>query len=312
MVIVALASSPAQAQWFDRIAARVDEDVITLHDVRLAAPPFLLQRGMNPDMLRDVKQREKVYGEVLSDLIDQRLILKEAGKMEQRVTDEEVEKWLAYTRQQQRMSEAQFNVMLERFGMDRAEYRETVRNQILRMRVMQIKVGGKVSVSDAEVEQVYRERYGDEALTIDYYTIRHVLVQPSANDDAASVEGARRRAQRALDRIARGEDFKRVAEEESDGPSAREQGLLGTYRRGELDPEFEAAVFSLRLGEVSNVVRTRFGFHVITIDQIEKRPNPEVEERKNVLRGELQAKAGERLSRSYMQNLRARSYIKVF
>lgn len=306
-----LFTSHAAAEVFDRIAARVNDDIITLHDVRLAAPPFLLQRGINPEILNDPERREKLYAQVLSDLIDRRLILNEAAKMDQRVSDEEVEQWMNYTRQQQRMSDAQFRAMLDQFGMEPDDYRELVREQLLRMRITRIKVGSKVSVSDAEVEQAYRERYGDEAFTITYYTVSHVLVQPTSNEDPAAVEEARARAERAMKRLADGEDFKTVAAEESDGPSAKSQGALGTFRKGELDPEFEKHAFKLRVGELSEIVQTRFGFHIIKIDSTEERPNPDVSERKDILRGELQQKAGERLLKSYLQGLRARAYIKT-
>lgn len=311
LVLALLTSSSAAAEVFDRIAARVNDDIITLHDVRLAAPPFLLQKGINPEILGDASRREKLYDEVLSDLIDRKLILQEATKMDQRVSDEEVDQWMAYTRQQQRMSEEKFRAMLDQFGMEPEDYRELVREQLLRMRITRIKVGSKVSVSDAEVEQSYRERYGDEPFTITYYTVSHVLVQPTSNEDPAAVEDARVRIERAEKRLAAGEDFKTVAAEESDGPSAKSQGSLGTFRKGELDPEFEGFAFQLRVGELSQIVRTRFGFHIIRIDSTEERPNPDVEERKDILRGELQQKAGERLLKSYLQNLRARAYIKT-
>jgi peptidyl-prolyl cis-trans isomerase SurA len=311
IALTLLVSSVATAEVFDRIAARVNDDIITLHDVRLASPPFLLQRGLSPAILRDPSKREKLLAEVLSDLIDRKLILQEANKMDQRVSDEEVEQWMSYTRQQQRMSEAQFRAMLDQFGMEPEDYRELVREQLLRMRITRIKVGSKVSVSDAEVEQAYRARYGDEPFTITYYTISHVLVQPTSNEDPAAVEAARARIERAQTRLQNGEDFRTVAAEESDGPSAKSQGSLGTFRKGELDPEFETYAFKLRVGELSPIVQTRFGFHIIRIDSTEERPNPDADERRDILRGELQQKAGERMLKSYLQNLRAKAYIKT-
>ena len=97
----------------------------------------------------------------------------------------------------------------------------------------------------------------------------------------------------------------------SDGPSAENQGKLGTFRRGELDEEFEQAAFALEQGEVSELVRTKFGFHVILVNAIEERSNPDVEDRKDEIRGELRQRAMERQIQSYIRGLKSRSFVDV-
>ena len=108
-------------------------------------------------------------------------------------------------------------------------------------------------------------------------------------------------------RVDAGEDFYDVAKDTSDGPSASTGGKLGTFRRGDLDEQFEDAAFTLEVGDLSGVVRTKFGFHVIFVSDEEKRSNPDVQDRKEELRNILLQKAMERQVASYVQTLKSRA-----
>ncbi|MDJ0866227.1 MAG: peptidylprolyl isomerase [Myxococcota bacterium] len=97
---------------------------------------------------------------------------------------------------------------------------------------------------------------------------RHVLVRLAPDATEADVEAAREKAQGALDRIRAGEDFAAVAEELSDDPGSKTRGGdLGLFPRGQMTPPFEEAAFALQPGELSDLVRTDFGFHVIRVEE---------------------------------------------
>lgn len=300
----------AQAEIIDRVAARVNNDIVTIYDIRQAATPFLLQRGLRPNVLNDPQKRGVIYKQILADLIERRLLVQEARKLNLTVSSAELNQWLAYTRRQQGLNEAQFKKTIAQYGMSYLDYKEMVRQNLLRVRITRIKVGSKVSVSDAEVEAVYRARYGEDGLTEKYITVSHILVQPKSTDQP-DVKAAYIRIKNARDRVINGESFAVVAEDISDGPSAKKQGLLGTYRKGELDPEFEAAAFPLKINTLSDIVRTKFGFHVILVTKTEQRANPNIAERKDAIRGELQQKAMKRQLKAYIQGLKAKSFVKV-
>lgn len=304
------AITPAKAEIIDRVAARVNNDIITLYDIRQAATPFLLQRGLQPKVLNDKEKRGVIFKQILGDLIERRLLVQQARKLNLTVSNAELDRWLAYTRRQQGMNETQFKQTIARYGMSYLDYKEMVRQNLLRVRITRLKVGSKVSVSDAEVEAVYRARYGEDGLTEKYITVSHILVQPKSTEEA-DVKAAFFRIKKARERILKGEAFGVVAEETSDGPSAKKQGLLGTYRKGELDPEFESAAFDLKVKQLSGIVRTKFGFHVILVTKTEQRANPAIAERKDAIRGELQQKAMQRQLKAYIQGLKAKSFVKV-
>lgn len=307
---LAAGAPEAAAVIIDGVAARVNAKIITMYDVRMAATPYLLQRGLSPDALADPARRGGIYRRVVDDLIERELLLQEARKLDLTVSDDEIEQWLAFTRQQQNLSEGQFRQTIEKYGMEYDDYREMVRQNLIKMRITRIKVGAKISVSDAEVEAAYRDRYGDLSLNETYITVSHVLIQPKS-ERPEDVARARQRAEDVRQRILDGEDFGEVAARESDGPSSKNRGKLGTFRRGELDREFERAAFALDRGEISGVVKTKFGFHIILVTAIDERSNPDVEDRKDEIRGELRQRATERQLDSYVKGLRSRAFIDV-
>lgn len=303
-------ATPALAIPYDGVEARINTEIITMYDVRQAATPFMIQQGMDPATLASPDRRAKLYRQVLDDLIERKLLAQEAKKLGITVADEELDRWLGYMRQEQGLSPEQFQSMVEQYGMAYNDYKEMMRENLLRTRISQMRVGSKVSITDAEVEEAYRQRYGALGEKDRYLDISHILFQPTTNS-AEDLALAYAQAEEALARLDAGESFGDVAASVSNGPSAKSRGVLGTFRRGELDPEFEQVVFDMEVGKHSPIVKTKFGYHIILVTGIDDRVNPDVEDRLDQLRGELRQRAMERQFKSYVQGLKTRAFVKV-
>lgn len=303
-------ASGASAEILDRIVAKVNSEVVTLHDVRQAAVPYVLQQGMSPAVLQDEQRRPELYKKVLEDLVDRKLLLQEAAKLELEIKDSELDQWLAFTRQQQGMSEEQFQAMIAQYGMRPEGYREMVRQNLLKIRMIKIKVGSQVNVTQDEVDELYRKRFGDAGGTEKFVTVSHILFRPE-NDSPAAKAAAKKRAAKAKKKLAEGASFDEVAKESSEGPTAEKGGFLGSFRTGELDPEFEKVAFNMKAGQTSGIVETKFGYHIIKVDKVEKRESPDIDERKDQLRGEIQQRKMEGLLDQYIQTLRTRAFVDI-
>ena len=304
------ATHVAHAEIIERVAARVNSEIITLYDIEQAATPYMLQRGVRPEALNDPTKRPEILKDVLGDLIESKLLVQEAKKLNLSVTDAELNQWIAYTRRQQGLSEEQFKQTIGRYGMTYLEYKEMTRKNLLRVRLTRIKVGAKARVSDAEVEAQYRARYGQSGGTDRYISLRHILIQPASTEEP-DVRAAYKRAVAARARLVSGEEFGLVAETASDGPSAKNKGVLGTFTKGDLDPQVEAASFDLETMKISDIVRTKYGFHIFQVFKTEERPNPNIAERMDEIRGQLQQKANERQLKSYLQALKTKAFVRV-
>lgn len=307
---ISLFSSIAFGKIIDKIAARVNREIITVFDLEQSAVPFLLQEGRNPAVLKDLNEKSKVLAEVLTDVIDRKLIVQEAKKLDLKVEDARLEQWLAFTRQQRKLDVPQFKQMIEGFGVSYKDYRKMVRENLLRIDMVRIKIGGQISISEADINRVFKERYGADGGKEKYITVAHILIQPnseSEEDQKLAIE----KATLAIKKINAGGDFSEIAKEMSDGPTGSNGGELGTYRRGDLDPDFESVAYKLKEGAISEVVKTKFGYHIIRVSTIEFRDAPDIESRKDRLQMELRAKAAERLLKDYTKQLRSRAFIDI-
>jgi peptidyl-prolyl cis-trans isomerase C len=143
------------------------------------------------------------------------------------------------------------------------------------------KIQSDIPVTDAQVQTFYD---GNQAL---YETIhvRHILIRvrgsagpPKAGKPELTENDALEKAKAIRQRLAAGEDFAKVAREESDDPSAEKGGELGEIAHGQTPPQFETAAFALKTGDFSEPVRTPYGYHIIQVQSHSVKPLPEVKE----------------------------------
>jgi peptidyl-prolyl cis-trans isomerase D len=127
--------------------------------------------------------------------------------------------------------------------------------------------GGTPAVSDAEAQQYYQQ-HPQEFKVDDQARVRHILIKADAAGGAAADAAAKAKAQGILDQLHKGADFAKLARENSDDPGSKEQGgELGELKRGQTVPEFDAAAFSLPVGQISGLIHTKFGYHILEVEE---------------------------------------------
>jgi len=254
----------AQQKVLDRIVAIVGNEVILESDLNYQTYIFAIQNNLNPN-----DPNLKRY--VLEEMINDKLILTRAIEDTIVVSDDEVD----------RQIEAQVQALVRQYGSERRleeiygmplgrikrELREDVKKRLMIEKLKQQKFG-TLTVSGYEVEQfynTYKDSLPEVPETVELY---HIMMIPKPVD---SVEQAiYQKAKSILDSIRAGGDFKYFAETYSDDKAtAKDGGDLGWVRRGMFVKEFEEAVFRLQEGQISDVVRTQFGYHIIQL--IERR-----------------------------------------
>lgn len=153
-----------------------------------------------------------------------------------------------------------------------------------------------VQVSEEEARQYY-DGHRDEFRREEQVRARHILVRVEEDAGDAAKAEARGRAEEALARIKAGADFAAVAAETSEDSSAARGGDLGLFRRGLMVPEFEAAAFALEPGEVSDLVETQFGFHIIKVEEKIPAGTPPFDEVRPQIEGKLRSQKAQDLAR---------------
>lgn len=156
-------------------------------------------------------------------------------------------------------------------GFDRsAEIKEQIENMIndfLATEYLRREVVEKVTVTEDDLKLYYKE-HTDLFRTSEMVSARHIIIRVDQKASKDDKEKARARAEIVLKRVKAGEDFAKLAAEVSDDPVSKTNGGdLGFFQKGRMVPEFETAAFSLKPGEISGVVETKFGFHIIMVNE---------------------------------------------
>ncbi len=142
------------------------------------------------------------------------------------------------------------------------------------------------SVSREEIE-AYFQSYSDEFEQLEEVKARHILIEVEEDAPEMEQEQARERIDQILAELEMGRDFAELAREHSQCPSAAEGGDLGRFGRGQMVEAFEEAAFDLTPGEVSSPVQTRFGWHLIKVEEYVEAASPELEEVQDEIRRKI-------------------------
>jgi len=308
-----LSGAAARAELVDRVAAVVNKDVIALSEVEKRAAPELARAGQQErDPAKRAELRTRIIKGSLDALIGEKLMEEQIQELGLGVTDAELEAAMADVRRQNNAADdAAFERLLASEGFTLAAYKDFLRKQMGRMKLVQMRVSPKVKVSEEDLKAAYTQYSKMESGDSEVHA-RHILVQVDPNAPADKVEAARKKAE-ALAAEARkpGVDFVALAKAKSEGPSAADGGDLGFFKRGVMVPAFERVAFSLNQGEVSEPVRTQFGWHILKVEEKRAVDVAPFEQVKGELEAKLKMQKTEKYVEQYVQELRQKASVEV-
>ncbi|MBN2190032.1 MAG: peptidylprolyl isomerase [Candidatus Aureabacteria bacterium] len=206
-----------------------------------------------------------------------------------------------------------YDMALEK-GIDKDEEMLSRLNDIKKSMASQIfierEVLDKINLTDEEVRKYYDE-HSEEFVVPERVKASHILIQVPENADEEVKDKAKKAAEDVLARIKNGEKFEALAEEMSDCPSSKRGGDLGFFARGQMVPEFEDAAFDLEVGEVSRVVETRFGYHIIMVT--EKTPSEKIgfDENKDRIKQVLLQKKKNDALQKWLEEVKSKADIQI-
>jgi peptidyl-prolyl cis-trans isomerase C len=222
---------------------------------------FLASQG------REASQQE-IFQVASQRIVEQKLLAQEARRFGLQPNEDEVTRMLQMTEQQAGGREA-LERSLAAGGSSLEQLEIMIREMDLGRVFILEQIQPTIEVTDEEVATFYNEHL-DQFTTDEMVHARHILIEVAPDADAETDAAARAKADAARERAVAGEDFAELAKELSEGPSGPSGGDLGFFEKGRMVQPFDEAAFALEVGEISPVVQTSFGYHVITVE--EKRP----------------------------------------
>jgi len=229
----------------------------------------------------DPQYRPQLERQVLDGLITRELLEQEADSIGVEISDDRVDEMLAqFTAQFP--NESAYLMALEQEGFTEEEFRSELRRQMVIEEVIQTRVYDEVSVTEEKMRSFYEDNPQYFEIS-DQVEARHIILTTEGISDEETLAAKRAELAEIRQEIVDGADFASVARERSEGPSAANGGELGRFGRGQMVPEFEEAAFALEPGELSEIVETQFGYHILQVtDKVEGRTESFDEARDNI------------------------------
>jgi len=309
--VAALVTAPrgAGARMVEKIAAVVGENVVLASEVEEKAAPLMADVSRVTDPDKRAARASALRREVLERLIDDELILQQAGELKLTVTSEQIDSSIEEIKKQNNIDDDQLREALKQQGMSMASYRADLKRQLLRFRVINIAVGSRVNVSDDEVKAYY-ERHMKGSANVQVRASHIFIAIPDGADVAAAAE-KEAQAKKILER-AKTEDFAKLAREVSDDTATRaDGGDLGYFGKDMLPKPIEELVFAMKVGEVRGPVRADRGFHVIKLVDRKVKDAKPLDDVKDDIRMQLRQKDMERQTKIYLTELRKKTLVDI-
>lgn len=290
----------------NRIVAEVNDDIITLYELDLAMAPYNQRvRAMGRSAEEEQKMLYDVREKVLNQIIDNKLTDQEVRRYNISVSEEAIDNTIEEFKKRSRITDQQLRQGLRQEGMTIDEYRQDIKSQILRSRLVNRQIKSKIVITEEDIQAVYEQNlaeYGGERL----YRLRQIVV---------GIEGDEAQAQKKMEAVlakfSEGVAFADLAREYSDGPTAADGGFLGEFSIDDLAAAISSALKGLKAGEHTQIMKTGRGLQVFYIEDIKTKAGKTLEEMKPEIERKLYDKIVNRKFKSWLSDLRDRSHIKI-
>ncbi len=192
-------------------------------------------------------------------------------------------------------------------GQDFGQIKEQIRKGMKYEMLMEKELGNQINVTDAEVKTYY-DQNAKKFQRPETVNASHILISTKSDDNSVDTETFKKQAREKIDTLLKevksGKDFAELAKEHSSCPSSARGGNLGDFGKGQMVPAFEQAAFALAAGQVSDIVETNFGYHIIKVNSKNAAKTDSFDEAKEKIKEALKRQKQSQLAQSYIQQLR--------
>ncbi|MHB0971107.1 MAG: peptidylprolyl isomerase [Thermoanaerobaculia bacterium] len=311
-LLILLAALPASAaEIVEAIVARVGDRIITrsqytnrlqdgLEEIEKTVPP-----AERPARIENFRKT------LLDDMLSELLLKDRADRLGLAISDAEVKDATKRLMAQYGLkTDAEFEDSLKKSGLTRPEMEARLRDTLLTNKVFSRELRSRSDMTDKELRDKYAREKESYRLP-ERATVREIIIVIPEAPTASAVDALRERAAQAAARAKAGEDFAKLVAEYSDAPSKERGGDIGNVNRGELLGALDQAVFNADAGTIAGPIETRFGFHILKIEQRLPSEIPSFDTIKEQLRQDASEETFQRDYRAYIESLRKEAFIQV-
>ena len=251
------------ARALDRVAAKVNSEIITLSVIEERAE-ILRQKYVGAPI--SISEQD-LLKEALNMVIEESLQIQEGKKLGFVIDEDAVDAAMEEIIKKNDLADGQLQEMLKREGRTLKSYKNHIRDQIMVSKITRFEIGNRVKVSEKSIIKYYKENQ-KEFWQEGKVKARHILFIAERGSSEKIRREKLQQAKKILLKLRKGNDFAKLAMKYSEDISASNGGDVGFVGRGKMVPEFEEAVFNLKPGQVSDIVKTEYGYHIIKVEEV--------------------------------------------
>ena len=295
----------------DRIVAVVNDEIITLYDLNKELKPYEQNiKALGYDAEKTRETLFKLRGDLLNKLIDRKLTDQQIKKNNIRVSNNEIDKAMERIKESRSFTDEDLRAGLSKQGLTMEEYRETLKQQLLRTKLVNREVKSKIVVTNEEIDEYYnahREKYAGNTK----YHIWNIAARFSQFADDTEKQMAYQKMENILAQLERGRSFKSIVSENQNTPGTPQGADLGLYQLDELSADLQSVVRSMSAGEYSTILSFAGGYQIIFVEEVLATDPKAIAEVKNEIQDILYNERINNRYNSWLTELRERSHIKI-
>ena len=287
------------ADVIDRIVAIVDDDIVTLVQLRKETAPY--RKNMGASGYSDEKKNhlmQDIDKKILNALIDQSLTQQEAKKYRINVPEADIDNAVENVKRNKSLSQEEFEIVLEHEGLTLKEYRENIKKQILQTKLINHAVKSKVIIMESDIKKEYQantDKYSGKRK----YHLRNILMN---NED---------KIKEIKNKLDENKEFISLARKYSIAPNAQDGGDLGTFDISNFSKGIKESISKLNKGEFTDVITTAQGFQIFYIEDIVQEGAKTLEQAHEEIYENLYREQVEKKFVSWLESLKKKAHIKI-
>ena len=295
----------------DRIVAVINDEIITLYDLNQTLKPYeenIQALGYPPEKARETLF--KLRTDLLNKLVDEKLADQQIKKNSILVSAQEIDKTIERIKEGRSYTDEDLRAGLAEQGLTIEEYRENLKTQLLRGKLVNREVKSKIVITSEEIEKYYNdhiEKYAGETK----YHLWNIFIRFSQLADESEKQIAFEKMETVLRQLKQGRSFESLAAEAPDSPQSPEGTDLGLFRLEELSPQLRNAVKDMKAAEYSSILNIAEGYQIIYVQKVLVTDPKAVSDVKAEIEDVLYNEAVDNRYNTWLSELRKQSHIKI-
>lgn len=293
----------------ETIVARVNNDIVTLSELnrrRELMRQELTQRLRGIELQGQIAEQEKI---LLRDLVDSLLLVQKGKEVGVNVDTEFIKYQDKLRREMGLPTMEDLEKAVAAQGLIFEDWKSNVKNEMVKRQVIGREVGSTIKISQDEIKKFYEENKS-KLERPEMVFLREILIATEGKEGPALAE-AEKRAEDAVARAKKGENFAELAQKVSESESAKNGGDIGGFEKGRMAKEIETAVFALKKGGVTDVMRTKNGLLILKVEEHTQAGLPPLAEAEEFIQNELYVQKLQPALRAYLTKLRHEAYLEI-